>query len=172
MPRKFYDNKPFAYKINLYDRDGYDELVRERQRQRMRLIYESDHWRRVSHERLKMFFCYQIIKMKRQIHRPWYCYYTVDDYGAPGEREFLCSRTSMRARTIKKEYAIFYRIYYAKCITVSKMILRWLCDLDPLEHTFELHQYLLRFLVVKRPSKYQADEYKKRRADKIARALQ
>jgi hypothetical protein len=171
MPRKHYDNKPFAYRIAIFDRETYDDEFRRRKESKMRMVVESIAWKREALDRMKMYLSYQIVKLRQQIKRPWYCYYTVYDYGAPGSREFLCPYTSMKARRIKEKHAFIYRRYYADCINASKLMLNWLCDLPPYEYTFELHQYLLRFCVTSRPHQHYINEYEERAAEKISRAL-
>ncbi|MFZ9326524.1 MAG: hypothetical protein ACO24H_03555 [Polynucleobacter sp.] len=172
MPaRKINDSKPFAYNINLFDKDTYDDLYRQRKTTRLRLVQQTDHWRKLRHEDIVMYFTFQIIRLRAEINRPWYCYYSVTDYGAPGEKEFLCWKTARRARTINQTEAAQYRKYYASCIRKSKEILLWLVMLPSTEYTQTLHHYLLRFIVVPRPVQRQVDAYRKAREAKIARAL-
>lgn len=171
MPRKYYDGKPFAYKIKLFDKESYEDEFRRRREDRQRMVVERIVWKEKALERIKMRFSHQISRMRQQIKRPWYCYYMVGEYGAPGERQFLCPVTTMRARRIKEEYALFYRNYYARCINASQLILNWLKQLAPYDYTFELHQYLLRFVVVNRPSQHWVERYEKRAAEEISRAI-
>jgi hypothetical protein len=172
MARKYYDGKPYPYKIALFDRETYDQEVRRRKMERLGMIVVTDYWRRLRHEDIIMFFTFQILKLKRQLTRPWYCYYEVHGYGAPNEKEFLCPRTSMRASTIRPEQALFYRQHYAKCIAKSKEILLWLLLLPPTQYTKALHHQLLRFIVVRKPHIKEVDAYRKEREAKLSRALQ
>lgn len=171
MARKYGNGKPFAYKIHLFDKETYTEELRRRKESKMRMVVETSGWKREAKLRIEMRFTHQISRLKQQVKRPWYCYYMVYDYGAPNEKEFLCPLTSMKARRIKEDYALFYRSYYAKCIRASQMILEWLRGLDEYEYTFELHQYLLRFVVVNRPSQHWVEGYERQSAAKVSRAL-
>jgi hypothetical protein len=171
VARKYTNNKPFAYKIHLFDKETYADELRRRKESKMRMVVEAPGWKREAKQRIQMRFTHQIGRLKQQIKRPWYCYYMVYEYGAPSEREFLCPYTSMRARRIKENYALFYRNYYAKCIQASQMILDWLHELDDCEYTFELHQYLLRFVVVNRPSRHWVERYERQSAAQVSRAI-
>jgi hypothetical protein len=171
MARKVYDSKPYAYNISLFDRDTYEDLNKKRKQHYMRMIHESDRWRKIRHEDIITYFTFQIIRMKAQIKRPWYCYYAVTGPGAPGAKEFLCWKTGFRAKTIRPQEAEQYRTYYAKCIRESKKILIWLLRLPPTEYTQTLHHYLLRFIVITRPTQEQIDAFRKEREAKISWAL-
>ena len=151
MARKYNKNKPFPYRIKIFDSATYEQELVRRKESKMRMVVEAIGWKQKALDRTRMRFTYQISKMRQQIKRRWYCYYYVFDYGAPGRLEFLCSQTSMRAKRIDESDAFFYRTYYAKCANASQLILDWLKQLDPFEYTFELHQYLLRFFVVSFP---------------------
>lgn len=172
MPRKHYDNKPFPYKIQLFDRETYSAELARRRAAKRRMVVESIRWKQAAINRMKFLLCNQITRMKSQLKRRWYCYYSVFAYGAPSRGEFLCPATSMRARRINEGSSLLYRQYYAKCINASRRVLKWLCDLDAYEYTFELHSYLLKLVVVSRPGPYQSNEYKKGIEEKISRALQ
>jgi hypothetical protein len=172
VARKHSDGKPYEYRISIYDRETYDQEYRRRKTLRNGVVKESDRWRRLRHEDIVMYFTFQILRLKRQIERPWYCYYEVHGYGAPGEKEFLCPITSMKASTVKQEHAEFCRRYYAKAIAKSKEILMWLLLLPPQQYTQVLHHQLLRFIVVGKPRQAQVDAYRKSREAKISRALQ
>jgi len=171
MPRKRNSRIPFAYEINIYDRVAYEAERARRKAEKGRQIHESDRWRAIRHEDAIMFFTFQILRLKQQIKRPWYCYYKVTGYGAPGRKEFLCPFTFMRATTINESQASVYRSWYARCIEKSRMILIWLIKLSPTEYTEDLHHYLLRLLVFPRPTNYQINAYKENRESKISRAL-
>ena len=171
MARKNYDGGPFVYRIQILDRDSYESERRRRQVVRRGFVHASDSWRRLRHEDAIMFFVHQILKYKREIKRPWYCYYEVFGYGAPGSKEFLCSKTSMIASTIRPESALFYRQHYAKLIRKSQEILIWLLGLPFSEYTQELHHYLLRFIIIDRPHKDRLNAYQKNREAAISRAL-
>jgi hypothetical protein len=171
MPRKRNSKAPFAYEISIYDKGAYEAEQARRRAAKSRLIYESDRWRAIRHEDAIMFFTFQILRLKQQINRPWYCYYKVTGYGAPGSKEFLCPLTFMRASTISESQAKVYRGWYARCVEKSRMILKWLIHLPPTEYTEDLHHYLIRLLIFPRPTTFQVDAYKEKRESKISRAL-
>jgi hypothetical protein len=154
MARKYSQDKPFPYKIHVFDKETYEGELRRRKESRVRMVVETIAWKQGALRRIKLRFAHQISKMRQQIKRPWYCYYTVHGYGASSGGEFICPQTSMRARRIKQDYAFFFRQYYAKCVKTSLAILGWLSDLEPYEYTVELHHYLLRLVVVQYPSKH------------------
>lgn len=171
MARKYSDGRPFCYKINIYSRETYQEQYDANKKAKMRMVRESDQYRKKIHELIKMYFVFQILRMKQQIRRPWYCYYSVSRFGAPGEREFLCPITTMIAKRIRPQDAVKYREYYAKCISKSQEILRWLVDLPSTEYNFGLHQYLLRFVITPRPWQHIASRYDKEKQLYQIRAL-
>jgi hypothetical protein len=171
MARKRNKWSSFAYKISVRDKSTYESEKARRAQSRGRFIHESDRWRAIRHEDAIMFFVFQILRLKQQIKRPWYCYYKVTGYGAPGHKEFLCPFTFMRARTIEESQAVAYRMWYARCIEKSRLILNWLLHLEPTEYTEDLHHYLLRLLIFPRPTSYQVDAYRTNRESKISRAL-
>jgi hypothetical protein len=171
MPRKRNPKAPFAYEITIYDRETYEAEQRRRRASKGGLIHQSDRWRAIRHEDAIMFFTFQILRLKQQIRRPWYCYYKVTGYGAPGHKEFLCPFTFMKATTIQESQAKMYRQWYACCIEKSRMILKWLIHLPSTEYTQDLHHYLLRLLIFPRPTTFQVDVYKQKRESKISRAL-
>jgi hypothetical protein len=171
MARKKRSATPFAYNIALFNKDSYESELARRKISKGRFVHESDRWRAIRHEDMIMYFTFQVLRLKQQIKRPWYCYYMVNGYGAPGKKEFLCPVTFMRASTIKESQAKTYRQVYAKCLQKSRMILVWLLKLDPSEYTEDLHHYLMRLLLFPRPTVYQVDAYKQKRESKISRAL-
>jgi hypothetical protein len=171
MARKFKDSKPYPFKINLFDSETYEEAYKKRKQSKMRMIHESDHWRKLRHEDIIMYFTLQIFRLRRQISRPWYCYYIVQGYGAPGRGEFLCWQTAMRAKTIQREEAVAFRKYYSLCIVKSQEILLWLIKLPAIEYTQALHYYLLRFIIIPYPPEHQVNAFRKARETEISRAL-